>query len=267
MPRFPLPRPPWLAGLLTSLALLSAAPASAQTVTFTSGSFPSGTPFDIRFTGTLLGPGNSPYDLPAPWAGQMILQTADGGSFLAWCVDLFHELNVNAIGPGNTHTYTVAALQTDSSGVDAAHSNPLTTQQVHDVLALAQYGNEQLALLPTGFEHDLVSGAVQVAIWDTIYDGEIDFEVLGSAVNGVTPQDFTDRVNTLRALAPSLGTGTALGMVSLDSSGRFQTQGLVGNFTPLSAPVPEPHTLALMSLGLLVVWRRRATPRTATGPR
>jgi hypothetical protein len=100
------------------------------------------------------------------------------------------------------------------------------------------------------------SGAVQIAIWDTVYKGRLTYEVLGSAINGVTPQDFADTVSDLEAMAPGLDVGSAEALVNLDNYGHILSQGIVGNYenaihlTPTA--VPEPASLSLMSLGLLL---------------
>jgi hypothetical protein len=229
---------------LSSLWLLSLNTATATTVTFNSEGFTQ-SPFGVVLSGSFLG-GSNPYDL-GPWAGQMQLGTSDGGTMLVWCVDLFHDLNPNGlIGTnGITATYTVSPLATDSSGITQADSLVLSSQQIHDALALANYGNQQIASMSPGLPSEVLSAEIQVAIWLVIYQGELSVSTYDFSTGGAGP-DYLTGINNLVALAPSLNEGSTVSMLNLDSNGVILTQGLIGNL----ATVPEPTFLALVGIGL-----------------
>jgi hypothetical protein len=236
-----------------------AAQASPATITFDDAAITSSSPFNIKFQGDLLGE-EGPMTVAARWVGQFEMHTTEGASFMAWCVDLFHTININSITAKKPLTYSVANLSTDSSGRTQALSNSLSAQQVHNVLALANYGNQQLAGMAAGYERNILSGAVQVAIWDTLYEGQLTYQAQGKTTNGFTSSDFVDLVEDLQGLAPSLGTGNVVALLNLDNFGVMKTQGLVGGTPNMQtnmnqsqvSPVPEPSNLALLSLGLVL---------------
>lgn len=250
--------------LLAPLVLLAASgKAGAATLTFTSGEFTQ-SPFGVVLSGNFLGD-NNPFDL-GPWAGQMTLHSLTGDTFLGWCVDIFHDLNVDAISPVNSATYTVSALTADSSGSTFATSNTLSAQQAHDALALANYGNQQLAALSPGFQHDVFSGEVQIAIWSVIYAGRLSVSTYGPNIGGMSAGDFLAAINSLVAQAPNLDVGTAVSISNLDDNGVIQSQTLVGTFQDFLVPVgggdspssiPEPAPFMLMGAVLLGLMCRR----------
>ncbi|WP_019866703.1 PEP-CTERM sorting domain-containing protein [Methylovulum miyakonense] len=235
-----------IAGAL--LLLLFSSIATAATVTITNVRLPSGTPFDLTITtpgaGSIFANGHT---VTRPYAGQILLDTVEYGTLATWCVDDLHTIYL-----GGHYSYTTGILQTDNSGSTQANSNPLSGQQIHDVMALATYGNQLLASLPSGLNHDIASGQVQAAIWAVIYGATVT--ATGADISGVSSLTFSQGIANLIALAPSLSPGNAIALFNLGPDGAMLSQVLVGNF------VPEPGTLLLMGIVLSGALLRKRSP-------
>ena len=228
-----------------------ASSASAVTLSITDVSLPSGTPFNLSISGGTL---VSTINIPAPYAGQIVLSTGEAGTVGAWCVDLWHDIYLN-----DSYTYTTGLLTTNSDGSNATTSTPITTQQAQEILGLATYGNDTLTTIPLGTVHDMFSGEVQAAIW-SIVNGGATVTASGGSVNGYTPQNFMDGTQALITMAPTLPVGPSAAIFNLDANGNFLSQNLVATSAYL-VDVPEPSTLGLVSLaigGTLLRRRRNA---------
>lgn len=171
------------------------------------------------------------------YAGPLTLTTSMG-SIVAWCVDLFHEVQT---GGGQTLQYELGTAATDNAPAPAALSG---TQQA-EIANLAAYG-QTLIGTAQGTTDNLT--AVQLAIWSVEYP---TFSYTGASdapVAATLQQDLS-------------GPGYDTGLLALSGTQTFVTASAgVGNATA-TAPVPEPATLALLSGGLAlfgVTARRRA---------
>lgn len=205
----------------------AAAPASATSI------FVSNMALPYSETVTLHG---GVYGGQSALAGQQDLTANFGASndpghhfnIVAWCIDFAHEIEIG----GDAISYTVDPLTDDHSGSSPAHSNPLSLQQVREITALVSYGDEQMTHNPS----NLISAAVQAAIWDIEYH----------ATSPATSSDphLSPLVASLEAMAPSLPVSDhGLVLDSFDRHGNYESQGLMY--------VPEPAGLALLGVGLL----------------
>jgi hypothetical protein len=162
-------------------------------------------------------------------AGQIVL-TTNFGTLGTWCVDVFHTINI-----GGTYTYMTGPLSTDNSGGSPATSNPLTSTQIHQIEALAAYGDAVMLSTPS----NLFSAALQAAIWDVEY---------GTTATGSDP-NFSTELAIINALLPTLPVIPGLQLYDQGSQGVFLNQGLY-IIPPPGLNVPEPATLGLLVLGL-----------------
>lgn len=229
--------------ITSSLLLFAlATPASAANLTVTNVTLPSGTPFNLTISGGTLG--STPRTVTTPYAGQIVLQTNELGAIGTWCVDDLHTIYLNS-----HYTYTTGLLNTDSMGSTIASSHALGSQQIHDVMALATYGNQLLAATASGINRNMLSGEIQAAIWSIIYGATVTAS--GADVSGVSALTFNNGVQALKNLAPSLPTGPAVALFNLAADGTILAQSLIGSSTQLAQLVPTPNAFALMSVVLI----------------
>ena len=72
----------------------------------------------------------------------------------AWCIDLVHNIgptgNLDEMGNGDsTAVYTLGTLTDDHSGNNAQTSTPVSAFVAQEILGLANYGDQQMAIDPT----------------------------------------------------------------------------------------------------------------------
>jgi len=163
-------------------------------------------------------------------AGQIVLTVNNGSiasatgqySLPVWCVDIFHNIFLGSSG----FQFSEAALSSDNN---SSNASALSTTQISDILALANYGNNLMRKDPT----NQISAEVQAAIWTVEYN---------NANNNlaVTGGDFTSAdVTNLIADAVAAGGGGGQ-LISLNG---IQQQ-------VFDAPVPEPASLGLLAASL-----------------
>jgi len=174
----------------------------------------------------------------------------------AWCIDLVHNIgptgNLDELGKGDsTAVYTLGTLTDDHSGNNTATSTPISAFVAQEILGLANYGDQQMAIDPTA----TMSAAVQAAIWSLEYNLHIDY----SGFTGTIDPDLLPLFNDLLAMAPTLPAGHQTEADSFLSDGvTYNLQSLI-----MSVSVPEPPAFAVFGIGLagLFLARRRAATR------
>ena len=168
------------------------------------------------------------------YAGPITL-TSSAGSIVAWCVDLFHEIQT---GSGQNLQYELGTVTTDNASSPTA----LTAAQQTEIANLAAYG-QSLVGTAQGSTDNLT--AVQLAIWSVEYPNFSYTGASGAPVAAALQQDLS-------------GPGYDPGLLALSGMQTFIT--VSGGVSTLAATVPEPATLALLSGGLAllgVTTRRR----------
>lgn len=168
---------------------------------------------------------------PNAGAVSMLNLTTGGGSFAAWCVDIYSWLNTSSSGA----SYTL----TPGSGFFGSSQ----------VTALERLASQHLASINTVAE----SGAFQLAVWEIVYEnsgvynlGTGNFQV-ASASGGA--------LATANSWLAALGNGVPTLALSVWASSISQ------DLAVFSAPIPEPEIYAMLLAGLglmgFVAKRRR----------
>jgi len=161
------------------------------------------------------------------YAGPLTL-TSSAGSIVAWCVDLFHEVQT---GGGQNLQYALGTVATDNASSPTA----LSASQQAEIANLATYG-QSLIGTAQGTTDNLT--AVQLAIWSVEYPTFSYTGASGAPVAATLQQRLS-------------GPGYDMGLLALSGTQTFVTAS--GGVSNATAPVPEPATLALLAGGLALL--------------
>ena len=211
--------------LLASAALLPAAPALAG---------PSFTVTAASVTGdavTITGP------VSAQTTAGPITLTTTMGTLIAWCVDLYHEIQTKS---GQSLAYQIGTVTTNGAATPAT----LTAAQQTTIGQLAQYGE---SLIGTANATNDKLAAVQLAIWQTEYPSFTYTGAAGASVSGALS-------------AAASFSSTDVGLIALNGTQTFVTASKAA-LAADPVKVPEPAGLLLLALAIpaTILARRRAT--------
>lgn len=158
------------------------------------------------------------------------------GTFLAFCVDLYHFITT---GAPQALSYTVGALTTSNP----PNGPSLTSDQLTKISQLAAYGT---SLYKSNPANAAGLATTQVAIWSVEY---------GSAFNYTPTADVTaTSVSDAETAAFKLAATSDFALLSTNGTQNF----VVSGSTNL-ATVPEPAAVAMVAAGLVMLagMRRR----------
>jgi hypothetical protein len=158
---------------------------------------------------------------PNAGAFSMLNVTAGGGSFAAWCVDIYSWLNTSSSGASYTLT----------SGTSFFGGSSIVT-------ALERLASQHLASIDTVAE----SGAFQLAVWEIVYENSGTYD-LGTG-NFRVASASGGAISTANSWLAGLGSGARTMTLGIWASSSSQ------DLAVFAAPIPEPEIYAMMLAGL-----------------
>lgn len=165
-------------------------------------------------------PPNPVTSSPKAGAVSMLNLTAGGGSFAAWCVDIYSWLNTSSSGA----TYTLTPGTSFFSG--------------SVVTALERLASQHLTSIDTVAE----SGAFQLAVWEILYENSGTYD-LGTG-NFQVASASGGAISAANSWLAGLGSGARTMTLSIWASSTSQ------DLAVFAAPIPEPEIYATMLAGL-----------------
>ena len=212
-------------------ALASAAPAGA--VTLLSASM--NTSNTAIITGPAYPHGVDVYDAPVTF------HAIDDGTpidFLAYCIDIYHDMYLGPLNGGAGYAYHPEALTTDSkdSTSTAQLGDALSVTQLDKIGALVNYSAFLVSHPDANLANQL--SAIQAAIWVVENNFSAGPHYTVSSNNGLNPL-ITQYVNDA-AVAPYMPTGQTHTIFAND----YGHQAFI-----IAGGIPEPATWGLMIVG------------------
>lgn len=184
-----------------------------------------------------------------------------GAEFYAFCIELRQTIQDNVL-------YDVVELK---DGRDTGTPSPIGVQRadlVRAVLGAANFVNFQNPLPAyAGFTQAVTSAAIQVAIWEVVYETLDPVNYLNTAFNvttgiatfgtGQTSAAVVSTRNLANILLSNISATSprANNIFALNSLKTGGSQDLIiqVNVPTVEEPIPEPATMALMGVGLLAL--------------
>lgn len=161
---------------------------------------------------------------PSTGGISMLNLTAGGGSFAAWCVDIYSWLNTSSSGASYTLT----------SGASFYAGSPDT------VTALERLASQHLASISTV----AASGAFQLAVWEIVYENSGIYDLSAGNFQVVSP-DYP--IETANSWLAALGNSAPTMTLSVWASSSSQ------DLAVFAAPIPEPEIYAMLLAGFGVM--------------
>ena len=180
-------------------------------------------------------------------------------NFLAFCVDLYHDMYLGDLNPGGNpvgYTYHEEDLRTDSKTSDSSHQagTNLTNMQLKQISALLNFAASEQALSPLQRQHEITDelATVQAAIWK-----------VENPTWTIAPSNAWVAANVDSYIAQAGHTPLMpVGVMKAIYANNYSTQAFA-----FGGGVPEPATWGLMIVGFgaigAVLRRRRAAAALA----
>jgi hypothetical protein len=179
------------------------------------------------------------------------LTLSGGGTLLAFCVDIYHDIDLGSVQTNYSQSalvYQLGSLNTDSSGTTTGTGAALTATQIGEIGGL---GNLGFALDHANTDPNLAVdlAAIQAAIW-AIENPAIAIAAAAPTGPGGVPLPDQDTA----AVAAELDTQIAYyknTYAPANQSTNFRAYfDVADNTQGLITPVTEPRTWALMLVGI-----------------
>lgn len=149
--------------------------------------------------------------------------------------------------------------------VDLAHVVSPPSDYEVDVLGVLPLSNGILAgklfnLYSGGVDNGTKGAALQMAIWDAVYDGGDGFTSGNFIHNGVSSSILTLGASYLSGALSSTDTGSAT-FFRATSHPNGRNQNMIADIQWGGEPVPEPATMAALAVGISGIARRRKSAK------
>jgi hypothetical protein len=187
------------------------------------------------------------------------LTLAGGRTVLAFCVDIWHAIDLGSVSSSYGHSslvYQQAALTTNSSGTVTGTGDSLSSAQIGEVGGLAKLGYDLQKADPDPADLPVDLSAIQAAIWQ--------IENPSLSITASAPSDGRNTQAVYDALSTQITyyEGWAVTHQDADISAYYDT---VDETQGLATPTPEPMTWALMLVGIGGVGVSRRAGRRSAG--
>jgi hypothetical protein len=176
--------------------------------------------------------------------------------FDAWCIDVYHDVNLNG-----TYSFTPGTLSTSTPIFDGT-ATTFTQSQVNKVSALMEIGNGIIegpssnlsaanGVFGVNGSVDEWSAAIQIAIWATEYGSAFGYNGGPARMQTIVSDLIADK-----SLVPHSTASVLLSSPTLAHQSFAHASDMI---TLFSVPVPEPYSVALLAFGALstVAFARR----------
>jgi hypothetical protein len=212
----------WAVGLIVLSSLAASQPASADMLRYLGPAF--GGFVSTSGLSNTPAPPNPVTGSPSTGAVSILNLTA-GGSFAAWCVDIYSWLTTTSTGANYTLT-------------------PGTTfynSALNKVTDLERLASQYLASVDTVAE----SGAFQLAVWEIVYENSGTYGL--GAGNFTVASASGGAIATANSWLSNLGSGTPTMTLSVWASSSSQ------DLAVFTSAVPEPEIYAMFAAGLALI--------------